>query len=88
MLVTGFLDGAFWLLNAVVSLFPTADTSWLTGLQSGVANVFGIANKLNAAFPVNELFTMMGYFFVVVAAVVVATFIRKLVSAFSGGGGA
>jgi hypothetical protein len=88
MLLTALLDGIFWILNASVSVFPAADTTWLTSFQSGIGNIFGIAAKLNSAFPVDELFNMMGIFFTVVAAVVVATFVRKIVSAFTGGGGA
>jgi len=88
MLLTAILDGMFWILNAAVKLFPVADTSWLTSFQSGIGNIFGIAAKMNTAFPVNELFSMMGVFFVVVGVVVVATFVRKIVSAFTGGGGA
>lgn len=87
MLVAGILDALFWVARAILSIFPVADTTWLTQVTNKIGDLMGVANKVNSAFPLSDLLVVGLLYGTMVLAVQLTTLVRKVWSLFTGGGG-
>lgn len=53
------------LLMTIIELFPSADISVLSYIQSNLSGLKSALSSLNWFFPVDQLFLVLGYIFVI-----------------------
>jgi hypothetical protein len=62
MLITFFLNLAYWITSSFLSLFPTADTSVLSAVGGAVASASSYLSAINSFTPVSTIITIAGVF--------------------------
>jgi hypothetical protein len=87
MLFTGLCHAFFWVTTKLVSVFPVADTTWLSGSLAHIADGLGVLHRLDAYFPVVTWLSVVGIYTSVWGVIGVVVGVRKLWSLFTGGGG-